>query len=216
MAVNLLYSVATILGICFIGAALALELLYIKNDQNTDEYLPHQIAAIVMDTVLVGYLLSFLMYYRPYNDAVQTGVVTMMLIIGLGLEIFLTQMEITPSITYSSYIIASFNALFRLYVFIQMRCNSPLTSIPALIKGIVNTSQNTGTSVSETLKAVAVPLGGIDIDNAYRSSMNIINDILNKSQLLPEQRIASRNKLKEVFGKSEQKQPVEVDGGRRR
>ena len=206
----------TIFGICFIGAALAFQILYIKNNQNTDEYLPHQIASVVMDTLVVGYLLSILMYYRPYNSPVQTAVITMLLMIGLGLEIFSTQWDVDTVTTWGGYILAAGNAFLRLFVFVQMRCDAPLTTIPDLIGEIVQVSKSTGTSVSDTIKQATVPLGSIAIDNAYRSSMTIFNDLRNKSQLLPAEKYASRNKLKEVFGKGEHKPQPQVIGGRRR
>jgi hypothetical protein len=215
MAAKFLYSIATIFGICFIGAALAFQLVYIKNNQNTDEYFPHQVASVVMDTIVVGYLLSFLMYYRPYNSPYQTGAITMLLIIGLGLEIFSTQWELNMAGTIGGYMLAASNALLRLFVFVQMRCDTPLSTIPDLIAEIAAVAETTGMTVADTVKAATVPLGSIDIDNAYRSTMRLLNETLNKVQLPQEEKDITRTKMRDVFGKGEHKPPQAV-GGRRR
>jgi hypothetical protein len=204
-----LYSAFTIFGIIIIGAALAFQILYIKNNQNSTDYYPHQIAAVVMDTLVVCYLMAVLIYYRPYNSAVETGVVVSLLMIGLGLEIFSTQWNQTTGTMWGGYILASLNALLRLLVLVQTRCDVPLTSVSQVMDEIVKLSKTTGKPVADTARSAVAPLVTVAPENLYGRVNGLLDSILAKSTLTDEEKSAKRNQAREIFGK-------EPKGGRRR
>lgn len=85
-----MYSVFTALGVCLIGGGLALQILYIENYQNDfQNYVPHQFASIILNTLVVCYLLFSLMYYRSYSSDMSMAAAVLSLLIGLAMEIFL-------------------------------------------------------------------------------------------------------------------------------
>jgi hypothetical protein len=211
---NWAYSAFTIFGILMIGGALALQILYIKNNQNSDDYYPHQVASVVMDTLVVAYLMSVLIYYRPYSGLIETGVTVILLMVGLGLEIFSTQWNQTAGTMWLGYLLTSLNAIIRLLVLVQTRCDKPLSTASEVLAEIVDLSKKTQKPVLDIAKAAIAPLGTIEPENAYRNAMNVLNSIMDKTQLSQEEKAIYRTKYKEAFGRGENK--PSATGGRRR
>lgn len=160
-----MYSVFTALGVCLIGGGLALQILYIENYQNDfQNYLPHQFASIILNTLVVCYLLFSLMYYRPYSSDMSMAAAVLTLLIGLAMEIYSTQFDESPVYQGLSYTFAVLNALVRLYILITVRCGSATTSIPDLIKQLSREVKNSGQSADNVAKAVKADLGAQSSD----------------------------------------------------
>jgi hypothetical protein len=209
-----LYAATTILGVLMIGGALALQILYIKNNQSSDDYYPHQVASVIMDTLVVAYLMTVLIYYRPYSSPVETGVIVILLMVGLGLEIFSTQWNQTLTTTWLGYFLTSLNAIIRLLVLVQTRCDKPLSTTGEVLAELKELANKTQKPVFDTAKAAVAPLGTLEPENAYRNAMNVLNSIMDKSQLSQEDKVINRTKFKEAFGRGENK-PL-ATGGRKR
>ena len=208
------YTFATLLGIWLIGGSLALQILYIKNNQSSDDYYPHQIASVVIDTIVVAFLMGTLIYYRPYSSAVSTGVTVSLLMVGLGLEIFSTQWEQTQSTTVGGYFLATINSLIRLYIFVQTRCEKPLSTAFDITREIVETARKTGKPVADLAKEVAAPLATTDLDNILNRVRGLVDSLVSKTTLTDDEKREKRHKLLEIFGK-EPREPREPKGGRR-
>lgn len=205
---NWLYSASTLFGILLIGGSLALQILYIKNNQASDDYFPHQVASVVLDTIVVGYLMTMLIFYRPYAGSIETGLAVSLLMVGLGVEILSTQWDPTYATTIGGYFLASMNSIIRLYILVQTRCETPRSTVGQIIKEVVEVAKTTGRPVSEVARQVSEPLGSIDIENAYRNAMGILSSAMDKRPETSEEKAEFRTKLKQVFGK-------ETKGGRR-
>jgi len=206
---NWLYSVSTLVGILMIGGSLALQILYIKNNQASDDYFPHQVASVAMDTLVVGYLMAVMVYFRPYSSAVETGVAVILLMVGLGLEIFSTQWNLTAATTWGGYMLAAGNSLIRLFILVQTRCESPRSTVAGLIGEVVKVAKDTGRPVSDVAKAVAEPLASIAPENIYGKIASLLGPELSG---LPADKISS---IKDAIKKGVGLQPREPKGGRR-
>ena len=196
-----------------IGGALALQILYIKNNQNTDAYLPHQVSAVVMDTLVVVYLMFVVAFYRPYNNPIQAGIAVSLLIIGLGVEIFFTQFELNVATTWLSYFLAATNSMIRLFILVQVRCNSSASTIAELTREIIQTAKATGTPVAETAKAAAAPLVSIDPQNIWLPFTSALSNLTLDADPVKDREIKSKLKDEtrtKVFGL-----PPRERGGRR-
>ena len=160
-----MYSVFTALGVCLIGGGLALQILYIENYQNDfQNYVPHQFASIILNTLVVCYLLFSLMYYRPYSSDMSMAAAVLALLIGLAMEIYSTQFDESPTLQGLSYTFAVLNALVRLYILITVRCGSATSSIPDLIKQLSKEVKNSGQSADNVARAVKADLGAQSTD----------------------------------------------------
>lgn len=161
-----MYSVFTALGVCLIGGGLALQILYIEHHINdTDQtYIPHQIASIILNTLVVCYLLFSLMYYRPYSSDMSMAAAVLSLLSGLAMEIYFSQFGESPALQALSYTFAIVNALVRLYILITVRCGSATTSIPDLIKQLSKEVKNSGQSADNVARAVKADLGAQSTD----------------------------------------------------
>jgi hypothetical protein len=206
---NWLYSASTLFGILMIGGSLALQILYIKNNQQSDDYFPHQVASVVMDTLVVCYLMATLIYFRPYASPVETGVAVILLMVGLGLEIFSTQWNLTTATTWGGYLLTASNSLIRLFILVQTRCESPRSTVPDLIREVVKVAKDTGKPATEVLKQVGEPLGTIDPSNIYGKISSLLGPEL--SGLAPEKIANIKDAIKRGVGL----QPKEPRGGRR-
>ena len=211
---NWKYSAFTLLGILMIGGALALQILYVKNNQNSDDYFPHQMAAVAMDTLVVLYLMYMLVVYRPYASNLYSGIAVSLLMIGLGVEIFGTQFNITESTAWLSYLLATTNSLIRLYILIQTRCDAAASTVGEITKEIVKVAKDSGKPVADVAKAVSVPLGTLDPLNVWQKFTNVLGSISLDDDKTKD--IEIKRKLKDeartkVFGL----EPKEPKGGRR-
>lgn len=160
-----MYSVFTALGVCLIGGGLALQILYIEHHINDEQnYIPHQIASIILNTLVVCYLLFSLMYYRPYSSDMSMAAAVLTLLTGLAMEIYFAQFGESPALQALSYIFAVANALLRLYILITVRCGSATSSIPDLIKQLSKEVKNSGQSADNVARAVKADLGAQSSD----------------------------------------------------
>lgn len=160
-----MYSVFTALGVCLIGGGLALQILYIENYINDDQnYVPHQFASMILNTLVVCYLLFSLMYYRPYSSDMSMAAAVLSLLIGLAMEIYFAQFGESTPLKAVSYTFAVVNALVRLYILITVRCGSATSSIPDLIKQLSKEVKNSGQSADNVAKAVKADLGAQSSD----------------------------------------------------
>lgn len=211
---GMLYTLGTAVGVIFVGAALALQVMYISLYQNNDQaYLGPQIASRVMNTVLVSFLIISTVYFRPSGDFTSIVLSSSILMIGLGLEFAVDDLPLNTGGFVGAYLLAAVNALFRLFFLIQMRCNSPLTSIPDLLNEVANVAKQTGKPVAEVQKQIAPPLQSIDFGRVNGMFDSLLSKI---SDLTPEEKLEKRNKLRETFGLQPKGQaPTGGRGGRR-
>ena len=211
-----MYSVFTALGVCLIGGGLALQILYIENYQNDfQNYLPHQFASIILNTLVVCYLLFSLMYYRPYSSDMSMAIAVLSLLIGLAMEIYSTQFDETPVYQGLSYTFAALNALVRLYILITVRCGSATSSIPDLIKQLSKEVKNSGQSADNVARAVKADLGSQSSDIPDPSLLwNRVQSMAGADfKKIPDPELAKA--IKEQIQKALGVPPREPRGGRR-
>jgi hypothetical protein len=212
---GILYTIGTAVGIIFVGAALALQVVYIQKYQDNDEtYLYPQLASQVMNTLLVVFLVISSVYFRPSGDFTSIVLSSSLLLIGLGLEFAVDQMtlDVKSGGFVGAYFLAGINALFRLFFLIQIRCDTPLTSIPDLLKEVANVAKQTGKPLAEVQKQIAPPLQSIDFGRVNGQFENLLAKI---ADLTPEEKLEKRNKLRETFGLQPKGAPTGGWGGRR-
>lgn len=218
MAASFMYSVFTAFGVCLIGVGLALQILYIENHINDDNnYLPHQLASIAINTLVVCYLLFTIMFYRPYSSPLSMGAALIGLLGGLAIEITTSQWAETPAIQGLSYTFAGINALIRLYILISVRCDQYLTTIPNLVNQIVKQSKETGQSVdkvvstvSTELKSQGEQLSTVDPMRLYQNVMSNLGSVI--SDLPEDKKNAARDAVRKAVGAP----PRNTQGGRKR
>jgi len=206
---GILYTIGTAVGVIFVGAALALQVIYIQKYQdNDDTYFYPQLASQVMNTLLVVFLVISSVYFRPSGDFTSIVLSSSILLIGLGLEFAVDQMtlDVKTGGFVGAYFLAAINALFRLFFLIQIRCNTPLTSIPDLLKEVVNVAKQTGKPVADVQKQIAPPLETMDAMNTYKTIMNGLSGID-----LGDKREGIKDSVKKSLGI----QPKPTTGGRR-
>ena len=209
---GILYTIGTAVGVIFVGAALALQVIYIQKYQDNDEtYFYPQLASQVMNTLLVMFLVISSVYFRPSGDFTSIVLSSSLLLIGLGLEFAVDQMtlDVKSGGFVGAYFLAAINALFRLFFLIQIRCDTPLTSIPDLLKEVANVAKQTGKPLAEVQKQIAPPLQSIDFGRVNGQFENLLAKI---ADLTPEEKLEKRNKLRETFGLQPKGAPT---GGRR-
>jgi hypothetical protein len=129
----------------------------------------------------------------------------------MGLEIFSTQWEPTMATTVGGYALATINSLIRLYVFVQTRCEKPLSTAFDITKEIVETAKKTGKPVADLAREVAAPLATADIDNILNRVRGLVDSLVSKTSLTDDEKREKRQKVLEIFGK----EPREPKGGRR-
>jgi type III secretory pathway component EscU len=211
-----MYSVFTALGVCLIGGGLALQILYIENYQNDfQNYVPHQFASIILNTLVVCYLLFSLMYYRSYSSDMSMAVAVLALLIGLAMEIYSTQFDESPTLQGLSYTFAVLNALIRLYILITVRCGSATSSIPDLIKQLSKEVKNSGQSADNVAKAVKADLGAqsSDIPDPTQTWNRIQSMVGADFKKIPDAELAKS--IKDQIQKALGLPPKEPKGGRR-
>jgi hypothetical protein len=207
---GILYTIGTAVGVIFVGAALALQVIYIQKYQdNDDTYFYPQLASQVMNTLLVVFLVISSVYFRPSGDFTSIVLSSSILLIGLGLEFAVDQMtlDVKSGGFVGAYFLAAINALFRLFFLIQIRCNTPLTSIPDLLKEVANVAKQTGKPVADIQKQIAPALETIDLGRITGQ----FESLMSKTELTAEEKAERRNRLKETLGI----QPKPATGGRR-
>jgi hypothetical protein len=207
---GLLYTIGTAVGVIFVGAALALQVIYIQKYQdNDDTYFYPQLASQVMNTLLVVFLVISSVYFRPSGDFTSIVLSSSILLIGLGLEFAVDQMtlDVKTGGFVGAYFLAGINALFRLFFLIQIRCNTPLTSIPDLLKEVANVAKQTGKPVADIQKQIAPSLETIDLGRITGQ----FESLMSKTELTADEKAERRNRLKETLGI----QPKPTTGGRR-
>lgn len=207
---GILYTIGTAVGVIFVGAALALQVIYIQKYQDNDEtYFYPQLASQVMNTLLVMFLVISSVYFRPSGDFTSIVLSSSLLLIGLGLEFAVDQMtlDVKSGGFVGAYFLAAINALFRLFFLIQIRCNTPLTSIPELLKEVANVAKQTGKPVVDVQKQIAPALESIDLGRITGQ----FESLMSKTELTAEEKAERRNRLKETLGI----QPKPPTGGRR-
>jgi hypothetical protein len=203
------YSLFTVFGVLIVGTGLALQILYIKNDQNFETYLPHQIASLIINTLVVCYLMFVLIFYRPYSTVGGTALPVFSLLIGLALEFFANQFGTNSLGEGLEFALAGLNAAIRLYILIQVRCEASLTSIPEIINQVVKVAKTSGQPVSEVAKQVGKDLGTIDPSNLFQ---NIASNLGSISDLSPEKKGEIKDAVRKGLGLA----PRVQQAGRRR
>jgi hypothetical protein len=154
-----LYSLFTALGVCLVGAGLAFQILYIENNQNDEiNYLPHQVMSILTSSIVVSYLVFNLLFFRPWSSLFNIGISSFLLIVGLTLEIFFMQFNVTPVTQGFAYAFAGLNALIRLFILISIRCGSYTSSIPEVLRKFLDESSKVGMPSGEASKKLAADL----------------------------------------------------------
>jgi hypothetical protein len=184
--------------------------IYIQKYQdNDDTYFYPQLASQVMNTLLVVFLVISSVYFRPSGDFTSIVLSSSILLIGLGLEFAVDQMtlDVKTGGFVGAYFLAGINALFRLFFLIQIRCNTPLTSIPDLLKEVANVAKQTGKPVADIQKQIAPSLETIDLGRITGQ----FESLMSKTELTADEKAERRNRLKETLGI----QPKPTIGGRR-
>lgn len=129
----------TTTGVLMLAGAFALQILYVmaaQAQESTERIEEFQIPAGIVNGAVVMYILYSLVYYRPYAKTWVMALVLFLLIGGMIGEIYLSIYEKDMPDVISTYFILGFNALTRLYILIDIHCESPLTSVPGLLKEI--------------------------------------------------------------------------------
>lgn len=204
---GLAYSAATVFGVVMIGVALALSGVYIQNYQSDDKtYFGFQIASVIMSTFIVLYVVVTIAFFRPYTSFLYTFGSVALLVGGLATEIIFDQA--TPDNdgkTVGLFMLAGLNALIRLFLLIQVRCDEPLTSIGDVLNRIKRDTEKVGAPAKEVLKEISGPLSTID---AYKIS----NDLGNKLGVidLGDKKSQVKDAIREALGL-----PPKQKGGRR-
>jgi hypothetical protein len=178
MAASFGYSLFTAFGVCLLGAGLALQIIYIQNQDNIDQWLPHQISSLFINTLIVCYLLFSMMFYRPYDSPVSIASVTLFLLSGLVLEFYFSQFETTSVYSAFEYGLAGINAMFRLYILISTRCDQPLATMPGLINDARQIARQSGKPVQDVLKDVGVATQDVDLKTLYGNVMNAVSSVI--------------------------------------
>ena len=200
------YSAATVFGVIMIGAALALSVVYIQNYQKDDKtYFGFQIGSVMMSTFIVLYVVVTIAFFRPYTSFAYTFGSCALLVGGLATEIIFDQA--TPDNdgkTVGLYMLAGLNALIRLFLLIQVRCDEPLTSISDVLNRIKRDSEKVGAPVKEVIKQVGPSLESIDVNRLvgqYESA-------LSKTELSADEKAERRTRFRDTLG-------INKTGGRR-
>lgn len=204
MAADFGYSLFTAFGVCLLGAGLALQIIYIQNQDNIDQWLPHQISSLFINTLIVCYLLFSMMFFRPYESSVSIGFVTISLLAGLMLEFYFSQFDASPTYSGFEYALAGLNAMFRLYILISTRCDKPLSTPGLLLEGAKQISKQTGKPVQDVLKDVGVATQDVDLNRLYGNVMNAVSNVIPDDK-----RDDAKSRIKKALG-------IQQQGGRRR
>lgn len=219
MAASFMYSFFTAFGVILIGTGMALQVLYIEEEINKEDnsYIPMQIASILINSLVVAYLLISITFYRPYETNFALFGSTLVLLMGLVGEIYLTNFGESNVGKGFAYTFAVINALVRLYLLIAVRCNSYLTTIPGLVNEISKQAKSTGQSVDKVVSTVSKELANqgeqlttVDPMNIYRNVMTGLGSVI--SDLPEDKKNAARDAVRKGVGAP----PRNTQGGRRR
>jgi hypothetical protein len=126
----------TTIGILLLGAAFGLQILYVlaaEAKESTERIEEYQIPAGIINGIVVVYILYSLLYYRPYGSKMGILISLFLLIGGTIAEIYLSVYEKNMPDAIATYFMLGFNILVRLYLIIDVQCETPLTSIPELV-----------------------------------------------------------------------------------
>lgn len=176
-----MYSVGTVFGVLLIGAALAANVLYIElyqNDKNDDNWVWPQIGSISASTVIVLYIIVTIAFFRPYSSFSYMFGTCLLLIAGLAGEVALSAHYIeSTGDQVGAYMLAGTNALLRLFLLIQVRCDEPLTTIGDVIRQAARVAVKTGQPVKDAVKQAAAPLATVAPENLLQKVRDAIGSV---------------------------------------
>jgi hypothetical protein len=173
-----LYSATTVFGVILIGFSLALQMLYIGKYQNDENaYFLPQLGSQIVNTLVVGYLIIMIAFFRPYSSTFAIVGTCTLLLIGLTLEFVTDQFELNTGGYVGAYMLTVANAIFRLFLLVQIRCDAPSTTIADVINQIGKVAATTGRPVSDIQKQIAPSLETMDPMNTYKTIMNGLSGI---------------------------------------
>lgn len=197
----------TVAGVLLLGGAFGLQILYLMSQQNDDDdkskgTLDFQVPGAIMNGLVVVYLMSSIAFYRPYSGKYAVVGSIFLLIAGLMGEIYLTFYEPNMPGAIGTYFILSVNVLIRLYLLVDIHCDSPLTTVPGLLNQITQ-------PIIEASRPVGKELEKIDISNIYQKVLNSIGPLREGKPV--EQWIETKERLREALGMA----PRQQQAGRR-
>jgi hypothetical protein len=174
-----MYSATTVFGILLIGAALAMSVIYIQQYENNEQtYYGFQIASVGVSSLIVLYIIVTIAFFRPYNNFAYMFATSLLLVAGLALEIVFDQLTLdNEGKIVGVYMLAGVNALLRLFLLIQVRCDEPLTTIGELIKQAEKVASKTGQPVKDVAKQIAGPLATVDPQNAWKKFSEVLGSL---------------------------------------
>jgi hypothetical protein len=186
----------TVVGILLLGGAFGLQILYLMSQENSDadktkSTEEFQVPAGIMNLLVVVYLMSTMMFYRPYSNKYVVVGSIFFLIAGLMGEIYLTVYLTQLPDAISSYLVLALNVLFRLYLLVDIHCESPLTTVPGLLSQITQ-------PIVEAARPVGKELEKMDMNNIYQKVLGSLGALREGKSL--EQWTETKDRLKEALG----------------
>jgi hypothetical protein len=212
---NWAHSAVTVFGVILVGAALALSVIYIQQYENSeDKYYGFQVGSVLTSTVVVGYIVVMIAYWRPYNSFAYTLAACTLLVLGLALEVVFDQWSLdNTGKFFGAYSLAGMNALLRLFFLIQVRCSEPLTTVGDLIRQAEKIAAKTGQPAKELVKQVAAPLSTVAPENLLQKVREAIGSV--QVDDTDEKGKALKRSIKDAILTKAFEVPPKTRGGRR-
>ena len=216
-------SLFTSLGVILLGGALALQILYLYTEAEVEQEgaskeainsnTAYQYSAMAGNVLVLIYMLSYLIYIRPYSSGMAILGWTIAIIGGTTAEFYLSVYDYKGPILPLTYVVVVVNFLLRLYLFVDINCPVPITSIPKLL---AETASAVSKPITETSKAVGKELESVDAGAAYKNISSKLESVFQKLSITGESARDIRNNIRVSMGLPPKDVQAPKVGGRRR
>jgi hypothetical protein len=216
-------SLFTSLGVILLGGALALQILYLYTESDVEQggaskeevtaNTTYQYSAMAGNVLVLIYMLSYLIYIRPYSSGMAIIGWTIAMIGGTTAEFYLSVYDYKGSMLPLTYVVVVVNFLLRLYLFVDINCPAPISSIQHIIK---ETASAVSKPISETSKAVGKELESVDAVRVYQNISNKLGSVFSEAKTGDTQQREIKNQIRQALGLPIKDAQAPKVGGRRR
>jgi hypothetical protein len=196
----------TVVLVILLGGAFGMNMIYLTNpDAPSSETISLKVFASIFDTIVVIFVVYQIIASRAYSDF-ELLISLFLLIVPLCLQLYLVFQNITIPSVYGIYAFASFNAIIRLFLLINVRCSGKNAAIPIIVQEVSRSARPASDAVKEVT--------GIDPQRVYANVMQTISNAFpNWRELADDEKDTIKSRIAKDVGK-EPRQPRE--GGSRR
>jgi len=185
-----LYTAITVICVVLLGAAFAMNMIFLGDTQNGDEVTNVSIETfgIVCNLVVSGYLIYSIFFEHVFSKPVYELVAASILFIFTIAEVYFTIVRQTPDKAPFVYGIFCLGVIGRLVILVSSRCGNK-TFTAEVVKNVVKAANDAPRDFSDKINEIWNKVSGD------------FNSLVNSSGKTDEEKTELRNRFRKNFGK---------------